>query len=276
MSSQLPLQIQKWVSLLGLKWPLLVEKSREKGGLPQFKPLLSLKRNKCLREKVHYLQVPPAFLDRPEDFLSEWGHELCHCVLAERVDPLFETCPIQPRDDLSEREQMIRAALFDFARSHEDLWVNDLRHEILGRELTIRDLNEGFEAISALFSRFEKIFGFLFFPIIVESMFRNDYLFLTAFCLYVVSEERYNAEELKFDSLRKNIFSIISQETATRADALIDAYSRLPYFSLLEREAVVEEILEIWQESVREVIKILFPHIEWEPTLIIPQGTWLV
>ncbi|MEW6408185.1 MAG: hypothetical protein AB1465_05870 [Patescibacteria group bacterium] len=86
----------------------------------------------------HRISAPQQYLANPEYFRLDWAHELCHAVLAERIDLIFGGSAVVGEIDSKERER--RAKTLYYARIHEDLLVNDARDELLGRDLTVKDV----------------------------------------------------------------------------------------------------------------------------------------
>jgi hypothetical protein len=83
------------------------------------------------RERRSEVWINGTTYRNPDLMFADIIHELCHCSLAERIDPAFSTIFFTERWNQISREDEVRfgqlAHMLYLAWSHVDIWVNDLR-----------------------------------------------------------------------------------------------------------------------------------------------------
>ncbi len=89
----------------------------------------------------------------PNLMFADVIHELCHCSLAERVDPSFSTVFFTERCNQISRKEPAKfgqmAHMLYLAWSHVDIWVNDLRSTHWPK-LTAKDHNTFAQGMAAV------------------------------------------------------------------------------------------------------------------------------
>lgn len=89
----------------------------------------------------------------PDLMFADVIHELCHCSLAERIDPTFSTVFFYNKwNEISRKEEAQfgqLARMLYYAWSHVDIWVNDLRFTHWS-ELTKEDHNTFAQGMAAV------------------------------------------------------------------------------------------------------------------------------
>jgi len=109
---------------LGLRWPV--------------KYWIELDADTCQvlsdgAKENHQIWINGTTYHNLDSMIFEVAHELCHCYLAERIDPVFSTIfftkkwnkiSVEKPDEFNRR-----ATMLFYAWSHIDIWVNDVRHK---------------------------------------------------------------------------------------------------------------------------------------------------
>lgn len=85
-------------------------------------------------ERRHDISLVPEVLTKSELFEVDVMHEICHAKISEAVDPAFSTIRFsraaqEEWDGAREEEFSRNARQLYLAWAHEDVWINDLRHE---------------------------------------------------------------------------------------------------------------------------------------------------
>jgi len=117
-----PRGLEEYERTLGLRWPISY--------------YLMLEAKTCQvvcdgREKKCEIWINGTTYRKPDLMFAYVIHELCHCSLAEQVDPAFPTVFFSEkwneiaRKDPAKFDQLAR--MIYYAWSHVDIWVNDLR-----------------------------------------------------------------------------------------------------------------------------------------------------
>lgn len=143
-----PKQAGYYISQLGLQWPIewylsdqkttMTVHSDEDKGLHAI-TLLTKKTSGSRRVKQ-------------ERNIPDMVHELCHAALAERIGVAFSGTQLTKGYNISRTWVRQRATGLYYAKSLEDIWVNDLRNEIHAK-LTTTDLQSNSAVVSALARR---------------------------------------------------------------------------------------------------------------------------
>jgi len=239
-------ELVPFVEKLGLKWSILY--------------ILAPKETTCrvvsnAETQTHKIWVHDEAISHKELFLCDLVHELCHCKLAEAIDPIFSALSFPKRygrlkGKLAQNFKLASHMLY-LAFSLVDIWVDDLRHS-LWPELTLKDY-ESYSKALLFFTKEE------FWPEIKRFIETPENLLGIA--LYLADNKRRNFSPVNLDPLFKHL----SKENKILIERLVDFYSSLPYLSYR-----AERDLEILEKSVKKAAKLLgFPI---SPRLVKEEG----
>ena len=117
-------KIGRYEKEIKLKWPVIY---RLKKSDPVSQAISFSK------EKIHKVKVPQWALYHFDFFLPDLLHELCHCKLAETVDPLFSRIAFPEKYFSKVKENEEVSTCFNYAIDSinvcMDVWVNELRNQ---------------------------------------------------------------------------------------------------------------------------------------------------
>jgi hypothetical protein len=239
-------ELEPYIEKLGLKW--------------QVTYILAPKETTCRVSsypeiKKHKIWVHSEVISHRLLFLPDLVHELCHCKLAEEIDPIFSTFSFPKRYQKLEGQKAknfkIASEMLYLAFSLVDIWVNDLRHS-LWPELTLKDY-ESYSRALLFFAKEE------FWPAIGRFIETPENILGIA--LYLADNKRRSFLPVDLTLLFKHL----SKENKMFIQRLANFYSSLPYLSYKR-----ESDLKTLEKSVKKVVKLLgFPI---SPKLIEEKG----
>lgn len=95
----------------------------------------------------HEVWVHSGVIQKPEDYLCDLVHELCHGALAEKIDPAFATIYFSRRyaglTGKAGKQFSAKARQLYLSWAHIDVWVDEYRHSLFP-ELTLADYDSFF------------------------------------------------------------------------------------------------------------------------------------
>ncbi|MCD6412436.1 hypothetical protein J7K91_02045 [bacterium] len=198
------------------------------------------------KEKIHEIWIHEWVLYNFDFFLPDVLHELCHCKLAETVDPLFSRTafPSKYLPKIREKEEIL--VYLGYATKHIDLWVNELRHQYWP-EVTFLDHQTFFSSVERMMkeSKFSQLFTF-------------EGVFSLAFCL--AEEKRYSLKEI----------TSITSFLKFLPDYLVFFISKISKFleSLPSLSYEKEKDLKLLESSTQKFCQLLMlpitPYIEFD------------
>lgn len=238
-----PKLVRKFIKRLKLQWKVIIEPK-------EGDTLLITSEFTDVAKKIgqHHIFAPPNYLAKPEYFRVDWAHELCHAVLAERIDLIFGGSPVVGEIVSEERER--RAGILYFARIHEDLFVNDARDELLGHWLTLEDVRLVHQHFLEL-TEMAKV-GY---PQALQ--FLQDFKLPWILALNIAEDERHNCGVGAAE-----ILDLYESNSRQKIEAIYSIYRDLPRLSWR-----TEVDLQALEESVQQVVSEIFKE-QWKPLMV--------
>jgi hypothetical protein len=194
--------------------------------------------------RMHEVWINGHTAQDPERGLPDIVHELCHCHLAERVDPAFSTAYFTEKwngvsRNEPEKYQLAAQQLY-YAWCHVDIWVN----ELMGRKFS--------ELVRESHQSFARAFTFL--------LAQEDWSFLQS-PESLLGLAQYQAERRRFGLTKTPDLFVILRERGIEVDPRIRRLAR--YFQGLPKlGSGRKKDLKALEISVQEVAKTLFFSIK--------------
>jgi len=207
------------------------------------------------KSQVHEVWLSELAFQSPDLLTPDIVHELCHCAIAEQVDPVFSTIWFSEKWNQISRMEPERfgklAQMLYLAWCHVDIWVNDLRHKHWP-ELMAQEYSAFAQGVVILLQRQE-----------LEVLSRPETLLSLA--QHQAERERHGLTE------SPDLFAVLSAhgvEVEERIKGLADFFKSLPRLCFKSRKD-----LKILENSVVEVARRLeFPI---NPKLIWEKDKWV-
>lgn len=218
--------IREYRETLGLGWQIII---RQKEGVP----FIHSERG------FHFIFVPKNFIDNPGDYRSSWSHEMCHAFLAEKVDPIFSGSLVIGRKSEPDFQRQLK--ILSFAQLHKEIFVDDVRDERLGRDLTIEAYEKAQSNLLFILEKSQKY---------QDLSFDSSLFWLLA--IQIAQDCRY---DLNLHSER--LLDFLSRQTKKRVQKVLAIYFKIPEINS-EREELLSLLETITQKIVREIFKANF------------------
>jgi len=199
------------------------------------------------KEKIHEIRIHPWVLYNFDFFLPSVLHELCHCKLAEIIDPLFSRAAFPKKYLLKAKERNEIFVYLDYATKHIDIWVNELRNQYWP-EITLLDHQTLLYSLERMIkeNKSSQIFNF-------------EGIFSIAFSL---------AEEKKYPQLKKvpsitSLFKFFPDHLQFFISKISEFLESLPHLSYEK-----EKDLKLLESSTQKFCQLLMfpitPYIEFD------------
>lgn len=234
---KLPKLTQKFLDKLQLNWSVIIERGKGDMLLIQSEVTDVQEWKGC-----HIISAPVDYLKNPNYYRVDWAHELCHALLAERIDPIFGGSAVVGEIDPKERQR--RAQVLFFARVHDDLLVNDVRDKVLGRDLTIEDCQSFQQALIFLVKQAEE-----------NSQAKKclvDPTFPWQIALNIAEDERHH-----LGLGMEKVLELFDNNSQRYIKKIVGIYRQLPLFSW-NKEKILAEFERSVQGIAQEVLEANF------------------
>ncbi|MDI6603329.1 MAG: hypothetical protein QME57_04490 [Patescibacteria group bacterium] len=235
-------QLQPFKAKLGLRWKISYF-------LAPKETICRVVSNPVSQE--HEIWIHPGVRRDFQFFLPDTVHELCHCKLAEAVDPIFSTIAFRKgygelKGEAAKKFEH-RARMIYWAQAHVDIWVNDLRHSHWP-ELTQADHESFSQSILELAQ-------------IGQWQMLESREGILGIAQHLAEVRRYGLQPVDFSS----VFQGIGEKIKSAITELSEFYESLPRLSY-ERE----KDLQTLEKSVKQAAKRL--ELPISPQLIEDEG----